>query len=126
MKSGERILVADREPEWRNFVTRVLHEAGYAVSPHQDAASTVAEISQRVSDLVVTDASLDDLIHRLAADFVDVRFLVFSAAPSVSEAIRVFRRGALDYESKSFDQDLILGVVRAALEKRPVSSLRFV
>ncbi len=117
MNGGKHILVVDREPEWRNFVTEVLNRAGFVVSPHPDVASTLLEISRRVSDLVLADASLDELIDKLAVDFADIRFLVFSASPSVAEAIKSFRRGALDYESKSFDPGLILNAVNTALGK---------
>lgn len=126
MNKVRRILVVDRDPEWRDFVAKILHGAGYVVSPHHDVASTLAEISDRVFDLVLTDASLEELINRLAIDFTDLGFLVFSASPSVGEAIRVFRRGALDYESKSFDPALILTAVKAAIEKPSVHSQFFV
>lgn len=117
MKTTKHIIIAEREPKWRNFLTQVLQDAGYAVSAYQDAVSSVAGLRQRPSDLVLIDASLQEPIHRLASDLTGVRFLVFSAAPSVSEAIGAFRRGALDYESKVFDRDLVLRVVQTALEK---------
>ena len=126
MDERKHILVVDREPEWRGFAARVLLEAGYVVSMHHDVATSLSEISQRASDLVLADASLDNLLNGLAKDHPDVRFVVFTASPSVVEALAAYRRGALDYESKSFDPLLILAAVKNALQKRPVRMPRFV
>lgn len=125
MNNGDRILVIDREPEWRAFVAEVLRKAGYAVSAHRDVSSALAEILQQTTDLLLTDATLQELINKLATEYTAVPFIVFTTSPSVGEAITVYRRGALDYESKSFDPGFVLAVVREALGKDPVQSPRF-
>lgn len=126
MNTGERILVIDREPEWRDFVTEVLCRAGYTVSAYRDLPPTLSESLQQAADLLLTDASLHDLINMLATQYTDVRFIVFTTSPSVGEAIAVYRRGALDYESKSFEPGHLLAAVEEALGKPPARSPRFV
>lgn len=121
---NEYILVVDREPEWREFVAEQLRDAGYSVSIQLDTASTFREVERRFPDLILADASLSDLVDRLAIDYRSLRFIVFTVSPSVQEALRAFRRGALDYEGKAFDTLALLRVVQVALDSAPVCSPR--
>ena len=126
MNLSSRILIVDREPAWRNFVAKVLGEEGYSVFMYEDIDSTLSKIATCDSDLILTDAALNMLINKLARDYPETRFIVFTAAPSVAEALAAFRRGAIDYESKSFDPAMLVGAVRSALRKSPVRARRFV
>lgn len=126
MSTSEHIVVFDREPDWCGFLAQVLRGAGYNVTAQCETPATSREIPPPTSSLVVVDAALKALIRELAVEYTDLRFVVFTASPSVSEAIEAYRQGASDYETKAFDPEAILGTIRTALSKQPVRSPRFV
>jgi DNA-binding NtrC family response regulator len=126
MNTREQIVVFDREPDWCGFLAQVLRGAGYTVTARCEIPSTFREVPPPTSILVVVDAALKTLIRELATEHADLRFVVFTASPSVSEAIEAYRQGASDYETKAFDSEAILGTIRTALGRQPVRSPRFV
>jgi DNA-binding response OmpR family regulator len=119
VKGQGRILVVDREPEWRRFMVETLQKQGYTVYLGRDAQMTLREIADDNFDLIVVDALLLDWLDTPAIHRMCHRLLVVTAAPSVPEAVRAFRRGALDYVSKAFDASGLLGIIALALTKQP-------
>ncbi len=120
MKDQDRILVIDREPKWRTFIVRALRKDGYTVHLCGDSQSALREIIDDNFDLIVIDTLLLNWLDTLAAERARHRLLVVTAAPSVPEAILAYRRGALDYVSKTFDASGLLATVVAVLQKQPV------
>ena len=59
------------------------------------------------------------VIETLAMGSTSYRLIVVSAAPSVSEAIRAYRLGALDYINKAFGEASLLVTVANVLKKQP-------
>ncbi len=119
MKDKARILVVDREPDWRTFVAHVLHKGGYIVHLCGDTRSALQEIRATNFDLIIVDALLMDLLRSLAMEPVRYRLLVVTAAPSVPKAISAYRWGALDYINKAFGESSLLATVELVLQKQP-------
>lgn len=125
MTEQTQILVIDQEPEWRTFLTKTLEDAGYHVISMAEAPPSLPETDMNGKALLLVDASQKELLRLLAQTYTDMRFLVFTAAPSPPEAIRAYRCGALGYEGKSFDPGHLIHLVTDALGRPPVQSLRF-
>jgi DNA-binding response OmpR family regulator len=119
VKEQGRILIVDREPEWRRFIVETLQKHGYTVYLGSDAQTTLREIVDDNFDLIVVDALLLDWLDTPAIQRICHRLLVVTAAPSVPEAVGAFRRGALDYVSKAFDAPSLLSIITLALTKQP-------
>lgn len=120
MNKQGRILVIDREPQWQRFIVDTLRQDGYQVQAESDAQTTVREIRADNFDLIIVDAALLAWLDAPAIAHLRHRLLVVTAAPSVSEALWAFRRGALDYIGKVFDASALLISVAAALKNQPV------
>lgn len=125
MTDKTRIFVIDQEPEWRSFLTKTLEDAGFQVISMAEAPPSLPETERSLNALLLVDASQKDLLRLLAKTYTDMRFLVFTAAPSAPEAIRAYRSGAMGYEGKSFDSSHLVSLVTEALHRSPVQSLRF-
>jgi DNA-binding NtrC family response regulator len=123
MDDKSQILVVDHEPEWRAFTKAVLDAEGYAVQDSGDTQSALEIIADDGFDLIIVDALSEILFKSLATGYKRYRLLVFTTAPSVPEAIKVYRYGALDYISKSFDSANLVNDVAIALQKQPVQEI---
>lgn len=74
-------------------------------------------------ELVVLDSLSggEDLgtLRTIRGRYPDIRVIVVSAAPSWRGARESFRLGAVDYLSKSYDEDKLIKSVEAALASSP-------
>ena len=122
MSHSARILIADSEPEWRNFAIKTLRQAGYNAHGTETSESTLSEIVRGDAELILTDAGLTNLVRTLAIQQQNTRFVVFTTSPSVKDALVAYRYGALDYTTKAFEQGSLLDTIRRALNKQPVQS----
>src|SRR5438477_327564 len=120
------ILVADDDGAIRTVLNQALSRAGYSVRLTSNAATLWRWVSEGEGDLVITDVVMPDenvfdLLPRLKRVRPELPIIVMSAQNTFMTAIRASERGAYDYLPKpSHLRELIAIVVRAqAVSSRP-------
>src|SRR5690349_946902 len=118
---GPRILLVDDEPRIRDFISRALETAGYAV----DAACSGAEgLRQAVAgdyDLIILDLIMPDMdgrvvLAQLLRERREQGVLVLSCLADVTTKVDCLELGAQDYLTKPFSLAELLARVRGRLE----------
>jgi DNA-binding response OmpR family regulator len=121
-----RILIADNQPEWREFSQRVLEGNGYDVT----AAETVDRLKRLLEDdrydLVLVNAELmrgefREPIHGLFHQYADKPIIVVSVPSSVHQTVQdtrtAFKLGAKDCVDKPFSAEKLLVLVQLLLKE---------
>jgi PAS domain S-box-containing protein len=116
-----RLLVAEDNPDMRDYIATVLRDE-FAVELAADGAEALRAALARRPDVVVSDIMMPEmdgyeLVTRLKQDpaLRDVPVVVLSAKASRDETVRGLEVGADDYLPKPFAPAELLARVRAAL-----------
>jgi signal transduction histidine kinase/DNA-binding response OmpR family regulator len=120
--SAERILLADDNADMRQYVERLLTQAGYAVTVAADGRKALQAVRENKPDLVVTDVMMPGLdgfglLHELRGDshFATIPVIVLSARAGEEARIEGMQAGATDYLVKPFSARELLARVQASL-----------
>jgi hypothetical protein len=116
------ILVIEDEPRLRQNLQILLHSEGYAVATAENGTEGIQKAQETPFDLVITDVVMPEtdgfqVMEYLKDHRPDTVVVAITAYVSTASAIEALRRGAYDYLAKPFDVDLMLIVIRRALEK---------
>src|SRR3954454_19698823 len=114
------ILVADDDAAIRTVLNQALSRAGYSVRLTSNAATLWRWVSEGEGDLVITDVvmpdeNIFDLLPRLKRVRPELPIIVMSAQNTFMTAIRASERGAYDYLPKPFDLKELIAIVGRAL-----------
>jgi two-component system nitrogen regulation response regulator GlnG len=114
------ILVCDDDAAIRTVLNQALGRAGYEVRTASNAAGLWRWISQGDGNLVVTDVVLPDenvfdLLPRIKRLRPDLPVVVMSAQNNILTAITAAERGAYEYLPKPFDLKELITIVQRAL-----------
>lgn len=119
--SGQRILVADDEPQIRRALTTALRGHGYDVETAQDGADALARIAAWTPDAVVLDLVMpapDGIeVLRELRTWTQLPVIVLSARGRESDKVLALDLGADDYLTKPFGIDELLARLRAILRR---------
>lgn len=118
--SNGTVLVADDDAAIRTVVSQALSRAGYHVRVTSNAATlwrwvAAGEGDAVVSDVVMPDDNLFDLLPRIKKLRPDLPVIVMSAQNTFMTAIRATEKGAYEYLPKPFDLVELTGIVGRAL-----------
>ncbi|MCA0424520.1 MAG: nitrogen regulation protein NR(I) [Proteobacteria bacterium] len=118
--TGRTILVADDDAAIRTVVTQALTRAGYEVRATGTAGVLWRWVAAGEGDLVVTDVvmpdeNIFDVLPRIRHMRPDLPVIVMSAQNTFMTAIKASERGAYDYLPKPFDLDELVSLVGRAL-----------
>ncbi len=80
-----------------------------------ERAVTAALGERSPFDLLLINSAIESLSGALSA----LPFISLSASPSIEEAMRVARQGAMDYITRPFDLNRLLSIVRKACSEEP-------
>jgi two-component system, OmpR family, response regulator len=127
---GPRILLVDDEPRIRDFISRALETAGYAV----DAACSGTEGLRRAVagdyDLIILDLIMPDMdgrvfLAQLLRERREQGVLVLSCLADVTTKVDCLELGAQDYLTKPFSLAELLARVRVRLrdDAHPLSEV---
>ena len=118
-----RVLIADDNADMREYLTKLLRNAGYQVSEVEDGQQALDAIRAQVPDLVISDVMMPGLdgLQLLAALRSDLRtaavpVLLLSARAGQEASIEGLQAGADDYLVKPFAAAELLARVRANIE----------
>jgi len=122
-----RIMVIDDEMVVREGLRRILGDAGYAVEVCASGHSALEQLVDGDFSLVITDLKMPGMsgmevvttLHDLRPD---IPVMMITGYALVESAVEAMKHGAIDYISKPFLPQDILGKVREALA-RSVASL---
>ncbi|WP_231748800.1 SpoIIE family protein phosphatase [Mycobacterium sp. M26] len=121
--SPARVLVADDNADMREYLVRLLHNAGYQVDAVNDGREALERIRSDLPDLVVSDVMMPRLdglslvtALRAEARTVAVPVLLLSARAGQEASIEGLQAGADDYLVKPFAAAELLARVRANIE----------
>ncbi|GGB44954.1 nitrogen regulation protein NR(I) [Roseibium aquae] len=121
MPSGT-ILVADDDAAIRTVLNQALSRAGYAVRLTSNATTLWRWVSSGEGDLVITDVVMPDenvfdVLPRIKKLRPDLPVLVMSAQNTFMTAIKASEKGAYEYLPKPFDLKEMISIVGRALEE---------
>jgi DNA-binding NtrC family response regulator len=117
----ERILLAEDDRELRSFLTEVLEDSGYTVTPYATGDALLREIGDG-ADLVITDLIMpgmrgQELMREVRTRRPELNVVIITAFGSIDSAIELVKNGAYDYLTKPFGTDELLLTVERALEE---------
>jgi two-component system, NtrC family, nitrogen regulation response regulator GlnG len=120
--NAKTILLADDDSAIRTVLTQALTRAGYTVRATSTAAVLWSWVNDGQGDAVVTDVVLPDenafdVIPRIKRTRPMLPIIVMSAQNTIMTAIRATELGAYDYLPKPFDLNVLIQVLKKALEK---------
>ncbi|MFF0579832.1 SpoIIE family protein phosphatase [Streptosporangium saharense] len=121
--AAARVLIADDNADMREYLARILRDAGYLVDAVGDGRAALRAVRTAAPDLVVSDVMMPDmdgleLVAALRADSrtASVPVLLLSARAGQEASIEGLRAGADDYLVKPFAAAELLARVRASVE----------
>jgi CheY-like chemotaxis protein len=119
---GSRILVIDDEEIIHDSLKRILGRQGHQVDAAFGAPEALELLSSRTYDLVITDLMMPDvngiqLMEQMRAQGQEVPVLMITGYPTIRNALQALRLGAVDYLSKPFTRQELLGPVNRTLRR---------
>jgi DNA-binding response OmpR family regulator len=122
MSERPTILLIEDEARLRHNLQILLQDEGYCVVSAEHGEEGIQRLQEKTFDLVMTDLIMPKMdgfqvMEYLQEHYRDTVVVVITAYASTESAIQALRRGAYDYVAKPFDIDLLLIVVKRALEK---------
>lgn len=119
---GSRILVIDDEEIIHDSLKRILGRQGHQVDGAFGAPEALELLSSQTYDLVITDLMMPEingieLMERMRAEGRDVPVLMITGYPTIRTAVQALRLGAVDYLSKPFTRQELLGPVNRTLRR---------
>lgn len=118
-----RLLVVDDEVAHMRALCATLEIEGYCVTGYSSAPRALTSIRPGESDLLLTDLmmpELDGIALFRAARAIDPNLagVIMTGHGTIDTAVTAMQMGALDYVLKPVKLNVILGVIRRALEIR--------
>ena len=117
------ILLVDDEEHIRIAAGQALELSGYKVIAVETAEAALNILEQGWSGILVTDINLPRmdglaLMQRAIALDANLPVILITGHGDISMAVNAMRDGAYDFIEKPFSSDLLVDVVRRAIEKR--------
>jgi two-component system, OmpR family, response regulator len=117
---GPRILLVDDEPRIRDFVSRALETAGYAVETACNGTEGFRRAMAGDYDLIILDLIMPDMdgrviLAQLLRERREQGVLVLSCLADVTTKVECLELGAQDYLTKPFSLAELLARVRVRL-----------
>jgi len=135
MSRAERILIVDDQRDILDLTAAVLHGDGYEVSAVDSGAEALDLLARESFDLVLLDINMPGMdgwetLRLIRADelLAGLPVVMFSVKGELRDKVQSMQEGALDYITKPFEVDQLLGRVRRVFESvggggpRPLTS----
>lgn len=123
---GFSVLLVDDEPHIRLSAGQTLELAGYQVVTLDGAEQVLDNVSEEWAGVIVSDINMPgmdglELMHKVQQIDPDLPVILITGHGDISMAVGAIRDGAYDFIEKPFSTDLLLDVVRRAMEKRALT-----
>lgn len=123
MASTANILVIDDDESIRVGCSQTLLEEGYRVQGAGDGPSGLQLVAHESFDLIVLDLKMPrmdgiQVLKQIRDDSPHTAVVVITGYATIESAVEAMRFGAYDYIPKPFTPDMLLAVVRRAVEHK--------
>jgi two-component system C4-dicarboxylate transport response regulator DctD len=120
------IILVDDEKHIRLAAGQTLELAGYDVTTLERGERVLELLSDDWSGVLISDINMPgmdglELLERVRAIDADLPMILITGHGDISMAVSAMRAGAYDFIEKPFAADLLLDVVRRAMEKRALT-----
>lgn len=119
------ILVVDDTPDNIRLLSAILSDQGYEVRKALNGKMALRAVSSSLPDLILLDINMPDLdgyqvCHKLKQDpqTADIPVIFISALDEVTDKVKTFKLGAVDYVTKPFEQEEVISRVVNQLRLR--------
>jgi two-component system NtrC family response regulator len=116
----ETLLVVDDERNYLLVLRELLVEEGYEVLTAQSVQGALEILAETDPDLVLTDMKMPglsglELLERVKQNDPQMPVIMMTAFGTVEKAVEAMRKGAYDYITKPFDNEILKKTVATAL-----------
>jgi len=117
------VLLVDDEPGILRLYSRVLRNAGFAVTEISNPADVIGAVEDSHADVVLTDISLPgltgiDILRAVRQKDADLPVILMTGAADISTAMEAVELGALRYLAKPIPISELTAVVQQAMQVR--------
>lgn len=118
-----KVLVVDDEVVIRNFLVRVIQQAGYRVQSANNGRMALEMLQHEPFDLLLTDIKMDvmdgvTLLYEAKKYKPNLAVILLTGHATVPSAVAALRQGANDYLLKPVKNEEILAAIANALESQ--------
>lgn len=119
----KRILVVEDDEGVRDSLTTLLEEAVYETESSPDGTAAIRQVRSAPFDLHMIDLRLPgmggiELMKQIQKISSDAICIVLTAYATIELSVKAMRAGAFDFIGKPFQIDVVLNLVKNALEFR--------
>ena len=120
------IHVIDDDAAMRDSLAFLLDVNGFQAEVFESANTFVAKAMNNAPACVVSDIRMPgmngiELVRKLKTDGISCPVILITGHGDVALAVEAMKAGAVDFIEKPFDDAILLGAIRSALESRPAS-----
>lgn len=117
------VLVVDDDGAMRALLDETLTRRGFQVTTADGAAAALALLARTSVDVVLTDVRMKGtdgiaLTHALRRDRATLPVVIMTAFGSMDVVVEALRAGARDFIVKPFELDVVVHVLRRAVDER--------
>ncbi len=119
----ERILIVDDSKTSRKFLKNMLIGAGFeVVAEAVDGIDGVEKYKEFKPDIVTMDITMPkldgiDAVTEIMRIDPDAKIIMVTAAGQKNNVVEALKRGAIDFVQKPFDAEVIVEVIKKAMEE---------
>lgn len=118
------IHVIDDDAAMRDSLAFLLDVNGFQPEVFESANAFLARAANNAAACVVSDIRMPgmngiELVRKLRSDGVSCPVILITGHGDVALAVEAMKAGAADFIEKPFDDSVLLGAIRSALETRP-------
>lgn len=129
MPSDVTVHVIDDDEAARHSLAFLLKTARIDVKTYESAAAFLRNVADVKSGCIITDVRMPeisgiDLLRKLKELKIGIPVIVVTGHGDVPLAVEAMKIGAADFLEKPFDDEILLGAVRAALNRQDTESKR--
>jgi two-component system response regulator FixJ len=129
MSEASTIHVIDDDEAARQSLDFLLRANGFVVESYESAVAFLKGLSSAKSGCVITDIRMPemsgiDLLRRLKELKSALPVIVITGHGDVPLAVEAMKIGAAEFLEKPFDEEVLLGSVRSALNRQDTDSRR--
>lgn len=122
MSSEAIVFVVDDEPAMRNSLRRLFQSAGLAVQTYGSAQEFLDAYRPDAAGCLILDVRMPgmsglELQKELATRDIKIPIVFLTGSADLAMAVEAMRAGAADFLEKPFDNEILLGRARTALEQ---------
>ncbi|SIS86914.1 sigma-54-dependent transcriptional regulator [Neptunomonas antarctica] len=126
LHQNNAVLLVDDEKHIRLSAGQTLELAGYSVLALSNAEKALGHISGEWGGVLVTDINMPgidglELMQRAHVIDPDLPVILITGHGDISMAVSAMRNGAYDFIEKPFSTDLLVDIVRRAMDKRALT-----